>query len=91
MNDSILHSQDIQVSPFVVVLYLAKTYCCIVSFQVSTSEPPSPPPVPVTLTVAPPPDGATLYSPPPPYEPSGDQDNATGKNKNSKKYFAKVK
>jgi len=41
--------------------------------------------------VAPPPDGATLYSPPPPYEPSGDQDNATGKNKNSNKYFAKVK
>ncbi|XP_073252440.1 NEDD4 family-interacting protein 2-like isoform X2 [Porites lutea] len=41
---------------------------------VSTSEPPSPPPVPVTLTISPPPDGAALYSPPPPYEPSTEQD-----------------
>lgn len=41
---------------------------------VSTCEPPSPPPVPVTLTISPPPDGAALYSPPPPYEPSTEQD-----------------
>lgn len=50
-----------------------------VSFQVSTSEPPSPPPVPVTLTISPPPDGAALYSPPPPYEPSTEQDTIAGK------------
>lgn len=45
---------------------------------VSTTEPPSPPPVPVTLTVAPPPDDVTMYSPPPPYEPSDEQDNTPG-------------
>lgn len=50
-----------------------------VLFQVSTSEPPSPPPVPVTLTISPPPDGAALYSPPPPYEPSTEQDTIAGK------------
>ena len=45
----------------------------VLVFQVATSEPPSPPPVPVTLTVAPPREDAALYSPPPPYEPTDGQ------------------
>ncbi len=50
----------------------------VIVFQVATSEPPSPPAVPVTLTIAPPREDAVLYSPPPPYEPTGEQDNAPG-------------
>lgn len=45
---------------------------------VATIEPPSPPSVPVTLTIAPPPVDATVHSPPPPYDPRDEQENLPG-------------
>ena len=47
-------------------------------FKVSTSEPPPPSSVPVVLTIAIPLEDDTACSPPPPYEPTEDQDTARG-------------
>ena len=59
----------------------------VIVFQVATSEPPSPPAVPVTLTIAPPRDDAALYSPPPPYEPTDEQDSVPG---NANRFYVLV-